>query len=1054
MADNFDGQVNVSGNQSNNINSGIFSTIQHKQTQQQLNQTIFGNNGLSQVVQQEAKVMIKTMEDMLKTNDKLKKSQQTTLNNIIRDSKNSLAEISKISSINETSLTKFENVTKNTYNNTLKYYELQQKILQDELTLLEQKKKKSDEDKARIIEIREEYDQIANSMILARDTLDQTVDKLDEAGNTLKSTTKSWSEGMSETLDSVSSTLGSLANMFNINKLANSGLNQFVSTKLDLQNQMMKDFGMTSKNEYLDFKNNLDDTLNSMGNLFNSSDLKTYMGNLSKMGITDTNLAESMAKSSMLASKYLGVSTETQQQLFKYMKRTNDYDMLDEHNKTITGILQAQLGVSREQLDIMSQEALANMDALAAAGVSAEVQGTFRNQYVAMEAALTNSIGEDAAKSIMGVVSEFANSDLTNASSLVKKYGANAVNMLQSLQNTGDVNSFVQTLISSAGNRGIISSNATENKTLQSILGIDASTQAAINSLIGNTEYQENFTRAFENRNLSNPSAFVENTTELTSVDKISNMLDKFINGIDWNGFTTIVTAATAAQIASGTFDIISKIGKLDFKSLFSNTKTSAGMLKNLGTAGKGLLAAGGGIFLGVSAANMISNAIESSYNKTKSAEISAASSALNGTDLEGNASAATALGISNATSQRSGLGTMFSTVTRGLGTATLGWTRDLATINQDDWKFMQEALAARKSMTDEEKQRYITAWELLLISAGRQTDIPDFANVSKSELTSFMQSKGWSKELMDRTVAGFNGTMTYPNKSLDENQEFIDWTKLNLDGYHKAGKNYIPKDNYHALLHKGEMVLDSEAADAYRKGIGGLRDLNASWPSYSSGKHHSGNDYNFPLGTPVGAAMSGTVAQIKNGVPNQPRGVPDPKGSYGNRVYIDGDNGLRYIYAHLTQAQVSPGQRVEYAQQIGLSGNSGNTTGPHLHFEVRQGGTDINPTPYATDGLFQIGATSGALPISNISSENNIDGSAFNPSSNTSSRPIISKRILPSAALSSNGVGGADLISSSVDSGINKIINYLNTVRNEQDTQREMLNTFSKANTVSSISG
>lgn len=1057
MADNFEGQVNVSGNQNNSIKSGIFSTMQYKQAQQQLNEFAFNDNGLLQNMMQQTQQILKLNKDLANLHDKMTKSERQRYAYELAQLRKIKKETQDLYDKGEASADDIIDLINQSAKSYNVIYNDNLKAIQRQISELEKKKDLNDDEITQLEYMKQLEDQILTSQIQQEHSTERNTENIKEYTNILKTNTNSWSKGMSQTLGSVSSTLGNLANMFNINKLANSGLNQFVSSKLDLQNQMMKDFGMVSKNEYLDFKNNLDDTLNSMGNLFNSSDLKTYMGNLSKMGITDTNLAESMAKSSMLASKYLGVSTETQEQLFKYMKRTNDYDMLDEHNKTITGILQAQLGVSREQLDIMSQEALASMDALAAAGVSPEAQETFRNQYVAMEASLTNAVGEDTAKSIMGVVSEFANSDLTNASSLVKKYGGNAVNMLQSLQNTGDVNSFVQALVGSAGNRGIISTNATENKTLQSVLGIDPSTQAAINSLIGNTEYLDNFNRALENRDIANPGAFVENTTEITPIDEISNMLDKFINGIDWDGFTAITMAAAAAQIASGAFDVIDKIGKLDFKSFFSNAKTSAGMLKNLGTTGKGLLAAGGGIFLGVSAANMISGAIESSRKKTESAEISSAENALKGTDLEGNSYAATTMGLSNAAEQSGGIRSMFSTVTRGLGTGLLGWTRDLATINQDDWAFMKESLSSRKSMTDEERERYLTAWTLLLISAGRQTDITEFANISKSELTAFMQSKGWTKDLMNRTVAGFNGTMTYPNKSLDEDQTYIDWSKLSLDGYHKNGKNYISKDNYHALLHKGEMVLDSEAADAYRKGFGiGGYDA-VPWPitsRYNSNSsirsgYHTGTDFGAASGTPVGAAIGGTVLNKSWGK------------AWGNHVIIHGDNGLYYLYAHFSRKAVNGG-KVNTGQTIGYVGSTGNSTGPHLHFEVQKSaswarGNEVDPGPYVTSGLLgDSSAIQVSSPIANsdasfdVASSNN----GSNISSNTSSRPIITKRVLPSAALSSGGVGGADLISNSVDNGINKIINYLNNVKGEQDVQREMLNTFSKANTVSSISG
>ncbi len=74
--------------------------------------------------------------------------------------------------------------------------------------------------------------------------------------------------------------------------------------------------------------------------------------------------------------------------------------------------------------------------------------------------------------------------------------------------------------------------------------------------------------------------------------------------------------------------------------------------------------------------------------------------------------------------------------------------------------------------------------------------------------------------------------------------------------------------------------------------------------------------------------------------------GWPDGYG-YGNRVVIDHGNGYQTLYAHLSVIQVSPGQRVNRGDVIGQMGNSGRSTGTHLHFEIRQGGVLLNPLSF-----------------------------------------------------------------------------------------------------------
>lgn len=104
----------------------------------------------------------------------------------------------------------------------------------------------------------------------------------------------------------------------------------------------------------------------------------------------------------------------------------------------------------------------------------------------------------------------------------------------------------------------------------------------------------------------------------------------------------------------------------------------------------------------------------------------------------------------------------------------------------------------------------------------------------------------------------------------------------------------------------------------------------------WSSG-HHTGIDFPVSTGTAVHAAADGTVVTVSSG------------GSYGQQIVIRHSDKLYTQYAHLSRFSVSSGDTVRAGQEIGFSGNTGNSTGPHLHFEVRTGpkyGTDINPLP------------------------------------------------------------------------------------------------------------
>lgn len=116
----------------------------------------------------------------------------------------------------------------------------------------------------------------------------------------------------------------------------------------------------------------------------------------------------------------------------------------------------------------------------------------------------------------------------------------------------------------------------------------------------------------------------------------------------------------------------------------------------------------------------------------------------------------------------------------------------------------------------------------------------------------------------------------------------------------------------------------------------------NFGWPSagYVSQGYWGGHpaiDIAGWVGSPVTAADGGYVVLAGGGW----------NGGYGNHIIIDHGNGFSTLYAHLNSIFVSPGMTVSKGQQLGTMGNTGNSTGPHLHFEVRYGGVPYNPSSY-----------------------------------------------------------------------------------------------------------
>ena len=96
----------------------------------------------------------------------------------------------------------------------------------------------------------------------------------------------------------------------------------------------------------------------------------------------------------------------------------------------------------------------------------------------------------------------------------------------------------------------------------------------------------------------------------------------------------------------------------------------------------------------------------------------------------------------------------------------------------------------------------------------------------------------------------------------------------------------------------------------------------------------HTGIDYALYLGTPVLAALPGRVARVGK-----------LASGYGVHVLLEHDGGLETLYAHLSSVSAHIGTEVLEGQEIGRSGNTGHSTGPHLHFEVRRFGKPIDPS-------------------------------------------------------------------------------------------------------------
>lgn len=130
---------------------------------------------------------------------------------------------------------------------------------------------------------------------------------------------------------------------------------------------------------------------------------------------------------------------------------------------------------------------------------------------------------------------------------------------------------------------------------------------------------------------------------------------------------------------------------------------------------------------------------------------------------------------------------------------------------------------------------------------------------------------------------------------------------------------------------------LRSSLSTTWRAPIQGI--ITSAFAANRSASPHHGTDIAAESGSPILAAHSGTVVQAgwQNSV-------------YGYAVLIDHGNGWQTHYAHCSSVLVAAGDTVRQGQKIALVGSTGNSTGPHLHLELKKDGVYLNPARYFTD--------------------------------------------------------------------------------------------------------
>ena len=1108
---------NIRAPQGANQNKGIGAAIDQAGYRREFNERVFSDTGYIQSSIKGLQEQVKEIEKVLNKSQDLTKAESNRYKTALANMKKLEAQLNQMYKSQDVS-------TKELFDTLNESVKLRQKSVDDLYKHFMDKEKELDGAGKEFIDKKVDY------FAAKTRELKGVAEDINEASDKFNKSQKTLSEGVSEFLKSAESKSRDLANMFNIQSIAQNEFLAKANERYDIINKMNAQLGYgtdQSTRAYNNISQAFTDFNNQMGSLYNMDDMKQYLKDSSTYGFNTQKLIEENMNSTIIAQKYLGTSSETLDALYKYTRLNNNNETINKYNKTLIALQKEGNGINKDVLDQMIMQNASVESSLAKAGFNDDQLQNLNEATTEMTAQIlgTEGLGKEAAEAF----NEYRNQILENFGStegwsqnalLTGMYSGDLINLAKN-----NPNEFLSTILKSyidrAGGSGsdgyqaLVEGEIGNQLSGSTIQGLRQIQDYGVNNL---AEATDDLRETASQITSSDTEEYVKDNTAISDnqrfINSISTNVENFVGS--WDGYNKLATTffgiAIASNIAQGVSSIVNLVSSIKaaggIKNMLSNTfgkflGKGSDLVKSTGAidgqmslfntgksaVGKvlgGITTVAGGIALGVSAGKLISDSIEKAQNKTYQDNYEAAQSSLQGTQWEGNTAKEAAVAMGSTTGNENNnfmnkWGAGITNIFTGVGAKWDSVFGDVAKMNEQEFKlFRQKMIMVKGNAKD--KEDYAMAWYLLADSAGRLSDINEVAgSINHDDLKSYVNSGEFDQEHINNIANDIvNNWKKGPYKSKEERQNYIDW-----DHYHKAGLDRVPRDNYRALLHKNEMVLNEEEAEEYRHNFEALRGLKKNnnvllLPSNSTRgiggtiggvevgnfnssyvNGHNGIDLYFnTIGTPVGAAIGGSVITSKD----IPADFQDGKSyhgedtsgkaysSYGRYVEVKGDDGERYIYAHLNERVAQAGDRVEAGTLLGYSGTTGNSSGPHLHFEVKgKGNSSANHAKYYTHFVRDVNGqpSAGTGSTSESTSSNSSEGEG-NKHITLAAPTTTSRRAIPGIGGNDltpnkeNQINGVDRIVNSVDGVSTKIIRYLDEIRQEQEAQRSLIRAFS----------
>ncbi len=238
----------------------------------------------------------------------------------------------------------------------------------------------------------------------------------------------------------------------------------------------------------------------------------------------------------------------------------------------------------------------------------------------------------------------------------------------------------------------------------------------------------------------------------------------------------------------------------------------------------------------------------------------------------------------------------------------------------------------------------FLTRAEILKRISDYDQKIVNLLKADKAELETLVVNAETARQSSQNKKVSAASKKKELNTQFDEQEEYLDKLKEDKEAYEAYIKQYEEEmeeahKEIEAILAKYKSA-DEYVGGAFAWPLPGFTKITSPYGSRSSG-FHTGTDIagrnaagELCYGYPVVAANSGTVIAVRN----------LGSKSYGRYIILDHGGGCRTLYAHLSKTTVKEGDTVTRGQEIGKAGSTGNSTGPHLHFELWLDNARVNP--------------------------------------------------------------------------------------------------------------